>query len=186
MTAATREQAALYPRLLGPVWLELHPTIRRHLTADAASGRFEFRRGRSLGARLTCRVLRLPSSETALDTRLAIARRVESETWSRALGHRLIVTIQRGLPDGTLAERFGALEFCFHLRVIDGALTYVQASVALMVGPLRIPLPRLLSPRVEAREVPIGERGVYVRVRISAPGIGLLISYEGCVEVEGS
>jgi hypothetical protein len=186
MTAATREQAALYPRLLGPAWLELHPAIRRHLTADVASGRFEFRRGRSLAARLTCRVLRLPSSDTALDTRLAIARRVESETWSRVLGHRLIVTIQRGLPDGTLAERFGALEFRFHLRVVDGALTWVQAGVALMGGPLRIPLPRFIAPRVEARQARIDERGAHVRVRISAPGIGLLMSYEGCVEVERS
>jgi len=98
----------------------------------------------------------------------------------------LIVTIQRGLPDGTLAERFGALEFRFHLRVIDGALTWVQAGVAVMVGPLRIPLPRFVAPRVEARQARIDERGAHIRVRISAPGIGLLMSYEGCVEVERS
>jgi Domain of unknown function (DUF4166) len=126
---ATSEQTdadrppALYPRLLGPAWLDLHPAIRwLHLTDGVATGRFEFHHGRGLAARLTCWALRLPSSAMMLEGRLAIARDAESERWARTFGRRLLVTIQRGLPDGTLAERFGALEFRFHLRVVEGAL----------------------------------------------------------------
>ncbi len=180
---ATSEQTdaerlpALYPRLLGPAWLDLHPAIRwLHLTDGVATGRVEFRRGRGLAARLTCWALRLPSSAMRLEARLAIARDGESERWARTFGRRLLVTIQRGLPDGTLAERFGALEFRFHLRVAEGALTYIQAGAGVMVGRLRIPLPRWISPRVEAREASAGGRGAYVRVgmlsrALSAPSI---------------
>lgn len=175
---------ALYPRLLGSAWLDLHPVIRLlHLTDGVATGRLEFQCGRGLAARLMCRALRLPSSSTGLEARLAIARDVESETWIRTFGQRLLVTTQRGLPDGTLAERFGALELRFHLHVVEGTLTYVQAGAGLMVGRLRIPLPRWISPRVEAREACVDGRRSYVQVRISAPGNGLVMAYEGCVQV---
>jgi len=190
MTAAAGQtdaerRPALYPRLLGPAWLDLHPAIRwLHLTDGVATGRFEFHRGRGVAARLACWVLRLPSSETVLAARLTIARDAESERWARTFNRRVLVTIQRGLPDGTLAERFGALEFRFHLRVSEGALTYVQAGAGVMVGRLRIPLPRWISPRVEAREACGDGRGAYVRVGISAPGFGLVMSYEGSVQVE--
>lgn len=183
----TERPTALYRRLLGPAWPQLHPAIRRlHLADRAVIGRFEFRHGHGLGARLTRSALRLSSSETALDARLTIVRDAESERWVRAFDGRMLVTVQCGLPDGTLAERFGPLEFRFHLRVIDGALTYVQAGVALIVGRLRVPLPRWIAPRVDAREAGVDERFVDVRVRISAPGIGLLMSYAGRVEVERS
>lgn len=188
---ATSEQTdaerptALYPRLLGPAWLDLHPAIRRlHLMDGVATGRLEVHQGRGWAARLTCRVLRLPSSATVIEARLAKVRDAESERWTRTFGRRLLVTIQRGLPDGTLAERFGALEFRFHLRVVEGALTYVQAGAGVMVGRLRIPLPPCISPQVEAREACVDGHGSHLRVRISAPGIGLVMSYEGCVQVE--
>lgn len=176
---------ALYPRLLGHAWLDLHPAIRLlHLSDEVVSGRFEFHYGRGLAARLTCWALRLPSTATVLEARLAIARDAEAERWTRTFGPRLLVTIQRGLPDGTLAERFGALEFRFRLRVVEGTLTYVQAGAGVMVGRLRIPLPRWISPHVEAREACVDGRRSHVQVGISAPGIGLVMSYEGCVQVD--
>jgi hypothetical protein len=176
---------ALYPRLLGAAWRDLHPAIRAlHLTNNVASGRFEFQHGSGLAARLMCWALRLPSSATVLEARLAIARDAESERWVRTFGRRLLVTIQRGLPDGTLAERFGALELRFRLHVAEGTLTYVQAGAGVMVGRLRIPLPRRFAPRVEAREACVDGRRSHVRVGISTPVIGLVMSYEGCVQVE--
>ena len=189
MTAAgepTRVEpsSALYARLLGPAWLDLHPAIRSlHLTAGAATGRFEFLRGRGLAARLACWVLRLPSSATALDVRLTIDRDADSEVWTRAFGRRLLVTTQRELPDGSLAERFGALEFRFHLRVTQGAMTYVQAAAAMTVGRLRVPLPRWIAPRVEAREACVDGETPFVTVGISSPLIGVVMSYEGCIQV---
>jgi hypothetical protein len=192
MITAARGQAdderptALYHRLLGPAWLDLPPAIRGlHMTDGVATGRFEVRQGRGLTARLACWALRLPPSARTLDARLTIARDAESETWSRTFGRRLLVTTQCGRPDGTLAERFGALELRFRLRVIEDGLTYVRVGAAIRVGRLVIPLPRWLSPRVEAREAGYG-RATHVRVEISAPAIGLVMSYEGCVEVEHS
>src|SRR3989442_14652874 len=101
--------SALYARLRGPAWLDLHPAIRSlHLTDGAATGRFEFHHGRGWAARLAGWVLCLPSSATALDVRLTIGRDADSERWTRAFGRWLLVTTQRGLPDGSLAGRFGA------------------------------------------------------------------------------
>jgi hypothetical protein len=181
----TERPSGLYPRLLGPAWLDLHPAIRSlHLTDGVATGRFEVQHGRGLGARLTCWALRLPPSAPRLEARLAIARDAASETWARTFGTRSLVTIQRALPDGTLAERFGALEFRFRLRVAEGALTYVQAGAGVRVGRLWIPLPRWIAPRIEAHEACVDEHGSHVRVWISAPGIGMVMSYEGCVRVE--
>ncbi len=93
MTAAgeptrVERSSALYARLLGPAWLDLHPAIRSlHLTAGAATGRFEFLRGRGLAARLACWVLRLPSSATALDVRLrSIAALTPRDGRGRSVG----------------------------------------------------------------------------------------------------
>ncbi len=183
--AGAAPPAALYPRLLGPAWLDLHPAVRGlHLMDGVIAGRLEFRHGRGWAARLACRALRFPSSGTVLDARLAIARDAESETWKRMFGRRMLVSIQRGLPDGRLAERFGAVELRFRLRVVEGALTYAQDGAGLRVGRLLISLPRWMAPRVEAREACIEGRGPHVRVGVSAPGIGLVLSYRGCVQPE--
>ena len=183
--ACAEHPTPLYPRLLGPAWRDLHPAIRRlHLMDGAATGRFEFRQGHGLAARLTRWLLRLPSAATILDARLTIARDTESEIWTRMFGQRALVTTQRGLPDGSLAERFGALEFRFHLRVTQGAMTYVQAGAAITVGRLRVPLPRWIAPRVEAREACVDGETPFVTVGISSPLIGVVMSYEGCIQVE--
>ena len=190
MTAArepnrVEPSSALYARLLGPAWLDLHPAIRSlHLTAGAATGRFEVLHGRGVAARLARWVLRLPSSATALGVRLTIDRDADSERWTRAFGRRLLVTTQRGLPDGSLAERFGALEFRFRLWVVGDSLTYMQAGAAVALGRLRVPLPRWMSPGVAAREACVDGRGPHVQVRISMPLIGLMTSYEGCIQRE--
>jgi Domain of unknown function (DUF4166) len=183
--ACAERPTPLYPRLLGPAWRDLHPAIRRlHLMDGAATGRFEFRQGRGLAARLIRWLLRLPSAATILDARLTIARDAESEIWMRMFGQRALVTTQRGLPDGSLAERFGALEFRFHLRVTQGAMTYVQAGAAMTVGRLRVPLPRWIAPRVDAREACVDGETPFVTVGISSPLIGVVMSYEGCIQVE--
>ena len=185
--ACAERPTSLYQRLLGPAWRDLHPAIRRlHLMDGAAIGRFEFRGGRGLAARLTRWLLRLPSAATTPEAQLTIARDAESEIWMRMFGQRALVTTQRRLPDGSLAERFGALEFRFHLGVTQGAMTYVQAGAAVTIGWLRVPLPRWIAPLVEAREACIDGETVFATVRISSPLIGVVMSYEGCIQVARS
>lgn len=176
----------LYPRLLGPAWFDLDPVIRRmHLPGRVVISTFEIRHGNGLAARLVRSALRLPTPDDARDTRLVITRDARTERWTRTFGRRSLVTIQRALADGSLAERIGPLELRFRLHVVGGALSYVQAGAALTVGRWGLPLPRWIAPRVEAREErEDGGDRAHVRVRMSAPMIGFLMSYEGCLHVE--
>ena len=121
----TEWRTALYPRLLGPAWLDLDPAVRRaHVAGGVAIGRFRIRYGTSLVVRIVRWVLRFPSPGEAQDTRLAITRAAGVETWVRTFGRRSVVTTQRGLADGTLAERLGVLELRFELNIVEGGLTY--------------------------------------------------------------
>ena len=52
----------------------------------------------------------------------------------------------------------GRVELLFRLKVIGGALIYQTASLALCLGPRRVPLPQRFSPRVSAYEKSAGER----------------------------
>jgi hypothetical protein len=176
----------LYPRLLGPAWFDLDPVIRRmHLPGRVVISAFEIRLARGVVARAVRSALRLPTSGDARDTRLVITRDARMERWARKFGRCSLVTIQRVLADGSLAERIGPLELRFRLYVAGGALTYVQAGAALTVGRWGLTLPRWLAPRIEAREErENGGDRVRVHVRISAPVIGFLMSYVGCLHAE--
>jgi len=176
----------LYPRVLGPAWFDLDPVVRRmHLLGRVAICAFEIREGNGPAARVVRSALRLPTSDDAHDVRLVIVSDARTERWTRTFGRRSLVTIQRALADGSLAEGFGPLELRFRLHVAGGALSYVQAGAALTVGRWSLPLPRWVAPRVEAREErDDGGDLVHVRVGISAPMIGLLMSYEGYLRVE--
>ena len=95
----------------------------------------------------------------------------------------MTVQYQRGTD--LLAERLGCLEFCFRLRVIEQALDFWHTGTACVLGPICVPLPRWVSPRVVAREwAGLGEVSLQVAVRVSLPFIGLLMAYEGCLKRE--
>jgi len=107
------------------------------------------------------------------------------ETWSRTFAGKALMTVQYQRGADLLAERLGGLEFRFRLCVIEHALEFWHMGTAGVLGPLRVPLPRWLSPRITAREWAGLEAGsLQVAVRISLPFIGLLIAYEGCLKRE--
>lgn len=98
---------------------------------------------------------------------------------------RALVSEQYESLGGLLAERFGLLDIRFRLEVVDHALCFHQAGAALSVGPLRVPLPRWLVPQVTAREWALpGQRCVQVAVSMHVPLAGLLLAYEGSIEIE--
>jgi Domain of unknown function (DUF4166) len=84
---------------------------------------------------------------------------------------------------GLLAERFGPIEFRFRLSFADHTIHYRQVGVILRLAlPFfpEIPLPRWASPHVSAWETAgASESETRVKVEVSAPFAGLLISYEG-------
>ena len=175
----------LYPRLLGPAWFDLDPVVRQvHAADQVITATLEIRHGKGLIARIVRAALRLPISTDGRKTTLRITSDARTERWTRTFGRRSLVTVQRALSDGCLGERIGPLELRFRLDTAAGALAYMQVGAVLILGRWRIPLPRFIAPRVEAREERRdgGDRA-HVNVRISAPLIGFLMSYEGCLEV---
>ena len=49
---------------------------------------------------------------------------------------------------------------------------------------MRIPFPRALAPRIEAREEPEGTEGTRVSVAVTVPWVGLLVAYGGYLETD--
>jgi hypothetical protein len=180
MTVATRVEspAGLYPRLLGAAWLDVDPAVQRAHRDGVHAGRMTIRYGTGVVARLVCRALRVPGDGESHAAELAIGRVGDDERWWRTVGGRRFVTRQRALPDGCLGERIGLVELRFRLHVIAGALRYEPAGVTVA----RVPLPRAWAPRVVAYEEPAEHGGSHVRVTVSLPLVGELITYDGIVE----
>ncbi|MGI8749522.1 MAG: DUF4166 domain-containing protein [Thermoleophilaceae bacterium] len=175
---------ALYPQLLGPSWHELAAPVRRtHLDGASlsAAGRFRVRHGAGRLGRLLAWLLRVPPATEAASIRLLVTPLGRGERWERSFDGAPLISTQRE-SGGRLVERIGPLELCFRLEVRGGALLYRQAGAALSAGPLAVSLPRVLAPRVEAREEPEGTERTRVSVAVTVPWIGLLVSYSGYIE----
>ena len=177
---------ALYPRLLGPSWHELAAPVRGlHLDGApfSGAGRFRVRHGAGPIGALLARLLRLPSANEAASLRLLVTPLGRGERWVRTFDGAPLVSTQRE-DGGRLVERIGPLELGFRLEVRNGALHYLQAGAALSVGSVRIPFPRALAPRIEAREEPEGTEGTRVSVAVTVPWVGLLLAYGGYLETD--
>lgn len=181
-------RARLYERLLGEAWGELDEPVRRlheRGTGPCGEGLFAVRGGNFL-ARTLARLAGLPAGGEAVRVCLSVTHAEDgtAERWHRTFEGRVFDTLQREGAGRMLAERAGPFELMFRLSVEGGALVYTQAGAALRVGPLRVPLPRSLAPRVDAREGDAGDgEAVLVRVSSRAPFVGLMLSYEGRLRV---
>jgi len=187
-----RVRARLYERLLGEAWNKLDEPVRRlHTRAEQQcfEGVFVVGGARGLIARALKFLFRLPANGQDVSVQLEV-RPSEGgghfEYWHRTFGGRAFVTEQWDGGCGMLAERAGPLEILFRVGQLNGALVYRSARAALWIGPLRLPLPRLLAPRVDAHEsgAPDGD-GVSVYVCANAPLLGTLIAYKGVLRLQG-
>ncbi len=181
----------LYERLVGAAWGRLPDPVRRLHPAGSSvrgAGRFDVRHGGRSAARLLARLMRLPAEGRAVPVVLTVEPEgAGGERWRRDFDGKPFVTHQRERTPGLLADRAGAVEMYFRMEADGAALVYRQAGVALRLGPLRVPLPRALAPHIEAREwAEAGEERVRVRVSVSAPLVGPLITYEGKIELEAA
>jgi len=181
--------APLYVRVLGDCWPRIEEPVRRaHATHSVtrARGHLRLEHGRHFFARVLVRVLRLPRPSAAGDTRLIVRAGDGGEHWQRTIDGCAFNTWQYQSPASDLAERFGPLELRFRLEEHAGSLVFVQREAAFVAGPLRLAIPTWCAPRVEAREYGAGLATVGVRVRVSLPVIGLLIAYDGSIDIEDS
>jgi hypothetical protein len=179
-----RARAGLYERLVGKGWGRLDEPVRRLHLCARGEGKFAVRQGDGRVARAVARMLGLPRSGEAVPLLLSVEPHGEGERWRRNFAGREFVTVQAEHAAGLMAERTGPFEILFRLTAEGGALAYRQEGAFLRVKSLRVRLPRLLAPRVEAWER-AAEGGVNVSVRVTSPLTGPLISYEGLVRTEG-
>ena len=175
--------ASLYPQLLGSSWDTLAPPVRRiHAGGGVARGVFTVRRGVGALARFIGAVLGLPPAADATQITLEVARSGDVERWRRRFGERLLITSQWA-ERGLLVENMGLAQCWFRLRAEGGALVFEQVRATIGFRRFALPLPRFLWPRVVGRADPGGAEA-RVDVRIHAPIVGLLVSYEGRVTPE--
>ena len=177
-------RAGLYERLVGEGWNGLDEPVRRFHLCARGEGAFAVRRGEGRVARAVARLLGLPPSGEEVPLLLSVEPHGGGERWRRSFAGKEFIT-EQGEHAGTLmAERTGLFELLFRLTAEGGALAYRQEGAALCVRGLRVRLPRLLAPRVEAWERADTGGGVRVSVCVTAPLVGLLIRYEGLVRTE--
>ena len=112
-----------------------------------------------------------PAGTTPLH--VAFTERDGAERWTRDFGgHRFSSVLSE--RKGGVTERFGPLAFHFDLPS-DGEGLRMALSGWSAFG---IPLPRLLAPRIAAREWQEGERFRF-EVEVAMPVIGRIVHYTG-------
>jgi hypothetical protein len=138
-------------RALGSSWAQLPLVVRRLHGPCAVCGSFAVERGRGWTAAVVAQLFGLPAPGRDVPTSLEVRAGRCEFTWARRFGTRPLVTHQRALGGGALAERLGGIECVFELIATPEGIEYRQTGARLCAGPLRFPLPRVLAPRVEAR-----------------------------------
>ena len=178
---ATPAQPDLYPQLLGSAWAALPEVVRRLHQEGRACGRVTIERGPRRPARWLARLLRLPPAGLEVPTFLVVTSRGDEQVWSRRFGEDALVSRQRCGPGGLLAERFSGFECVFRLRPTERGIDYDLAGTALVLGGLRLPLPRGLGPHVAAT-TRAEEDAMALDVSITVPLLGLILRYHGHVK----
>jgi hypothetical protein len=177
----------LYQQLIGASWEEVDATVRKaHLRAGVlqAKGTFRITRGQGYVACFLAWLLRLPPAARAVSVHLRIEAHEQGERWLRTFGCKRLRTTQRAGRHETLVEQFGILELRFRLVVTDSGIDYYQQGAALRRGRLILPLPHWMAPQVSASERAVVGTGLStVLVTVTVPGVGLLIRYDGELQV---
>lgn len=171
-----RTLTPLYARVMGDRFDRLPAAVREmhDLYGDGgAAGEGTVERGANPLARLIGRLVRFPPAGT-YPLHVAFAERGGAETWMRRFGpHRFQSTLSR--RGDRVVERFAPLRFAFALPSTDQGLEMMLSGWSAF----GIPLPRLLSPRIEAREWQDEAGRFRFLVAIRAPLIGMIVRYTG-------
>ena len=150
--------------------------------ASAAEGLAEITRGRSAIARVIGWIARLPAAGTDIPVTVLFAPREGTELWRRTFGPSSFQTVLSapGSPSGHLRERLGPMRFLLHVPADETGLSMVLAGMTVF----GLPMPRMLWPRIAARERAENGRFTF-DVSVSAPVGGLIIRYRGRLNPPG-
>jgi hypothetical protein len=174
----------LYSEVLGKDWLALSESVRCAHSVGEKNGIFRITYGAGWVAKKLARWSDLPSAVDAADTRLNIFSEEAGERWERQFNGKAFTTRQWRGENGFLVERFGGWELHFKLIVKEGNLFYDLTYAKFRVGAFNFPMPRGCAPHVAAKEIQDGAARVLVTVVVTLPVVGLLVSYEGYLNVK--
>lgn len=169
----------LYRRVLGEQFDALPEVLRRFHTipgGGAAGGTLRVQRGRGWLRNALASLLGLPRAGTEVPVQLRVQVDGDRERWVRSFRGQPVVSLQWA-RDGLLMERAGLFSFSCRL-VVAGPRLVFDFQRAWVAG---VPLPRLFAPFVESY-LDAEENGWWLLVRIFAPVLGEIVSYEGWIE----
>lgn len=128
-----------------------------------------------------------PPSGERVTTELSVERTERDgapfEIWARRFdGHAL--PSEQYAHDGLLLERGGPFEVAMRLEIDEGALRFVDEWMALRLGPLRIKLPRFMSPRVKGVQAVHQPGRLWTDIRVEMALIGPIVRYVGELDID--
>lgn len=173
-----REVSPLYARAMGSRFDALPAAVRamHEVIGDGgATGEGSVKRGSHPLARLIGGIMRFPP-EGDYPVHVGFAERDGRERWTRDFGGHCFASELSQAGDG-VAERFGPLRFVFDLPADETGLRMALRGWTIF----GIPMPRVLGPRIEAREWQEGGRFCF-EVEVCLPLIGPVVHYQGWLE----
>ncbi|MFT3798244.1 DUF4166 domain-containing protein [Microbacterium sp.] len=195
VAARAGDGASVYQRVLGGDFAALDPRLRSYFgpippgAEGVGVGTF---REAGLRARVLrplfaiLRMRRIAFAERGVDVPFDVRNIPEADGalrgirtfrfagWPREMVDRMRVV------DGRLIDRLGArgeLEVELAVRVVDGGLRLDSRRIALRLGGIRLPLPRVVA--VSIREEACDDGTQHVEARITAPILGEIYGYAG-------
>lgn len=178
----SRSWMSPYEVLGGAGWFALPEGLRRLHSPGRASGELDVELGTHWIARCLAWCLRFPLSGPRTAVKLLVDRDGPYLVWRRWFGPTLVLTDQHA-RDGALVERFGMMELTFQLVITDRSIEFLQRRAAILLGPLRVPLPSRVAPRAHGLVRAVAE-GAAVSITVRLPWVGLLLSYHGLMRPE--
>jgi len=171
----------LFHRLYGDALPRLPaPIVTIHDVSETRTwrGEAEIAQGTSLAARLLCRLFRLPPSGGRVPLVVVMEPDGAGEIWRRRFAGRPMTTrLVPGRLPGTVAETLAAVTLISRLDADACGVMQVPVAVRL----LGLPLPRLLWPKIVAREST--EDPLYrFMIAIALPWGSPLVRYEGWLD----
>ena len=176
--ARTGESAA--QSVAGADWAALPASIRAIHDGAEAVGEGEVVGGETALLRALGRILGFPRPAERVAISLRVEQDFRGELWRRRFGAQRLDT-RVDVRGGLFAERFRGVELRFALRATPLGLVFEQRRAALACGPLRLPLPAALAPKIAAHDEP-GPSDGSVRFSVVLSLWGLrLVGYAGLV-----
>jgi hypothetical protein len=174
----------LYRQVLGSAFDAL-PSRLKELHGSSAprrwSGQAEVRHGSGLLARVIRALLGFPQAAASVPVTVTFSPEGGAERWVRSFDGKDFSSLQSlgtGRTEHLLVERFGVASFALALVLDSGKLSLIPRRWSL----LGIPMPTFLLPRGASFEYEEAGR-FYFDVEISAPVVGLIVTYKGSLEV---